>query len=190
MWWPNTACPSAWPAVCSHSTARRNARSLSDVFILRGVPGHVRSDNGPEFIAKAVQAWITAAGAQTAYIPQARHGRTATSRASTRSSGTSSSMARSSTRSRRRGSSRGLAEALQTIRSHSSLGYIPPAPRSRYGRLRNPDQLRRPHNPSRSGRQSTNLQLGPPDGGRPTGTRSTAPRAWQGCIRRIGCTPA
>src|SRR3954466_8640649 len=27
MWWPNTACPSAWPAVCSGSTARRNARS-------------------------------------------------------------------------------------------------------------------------------------------------------------------
>ena len=29
---------------------------LSDLFILRGVPGHVRSDNGPEFIAKAVRA--------------------------------------------------------------------------------------------------------------------------------------
>ena len=41
---------------------------LSDLFILRGVPGHIRSDNGPEFIAKAVQAWITAVGARTAYI--------------------------------------------------------------------------------------------------------------------------
>jgi putative transposase len=41
---------------------------LSDLFILRDVPGHIRSDNGPEFIAKAVQAWITAVGAQTAYI--------------------------------------------------------------------------------------------------------------------------
>ena len=39
---------------------------LSDLFILRGVPGHIRSDNGPEFIAKSVQAWI--AGAKTAYI--------------------------------------------------------------------------------------------------------------------------
>ena len=29
--------------------------ALSDLFILRGVPGHVRSDNGPEFIAKAVR---------------------------------------------------------------------------------------------------------------------------------------
>jgi putative transposase len=41
---------------------------LSDLFILRGVPGHVRSDNGPEFLAKAVQEWITAVGARTAYI--------------------------------------------------------------------------------------------------------------------------
>src|SRR6185503_4994382 len=42
--------------------------TLSDLFILRGVPGHVRSDNGPEFIAKAVQDWIGAVGAKTAYI--------------------------------------------------------------------------------------------------------------------------
>ena len=42
--------------------------ALSDLFILRGVPGHIRSDNGPEFIAKAVQDWIAAVGARTAYI--------------------------------------------------------------------------------------------------------------------------
>jgi transposase InsO family protein len=41
---------------------------LSDLFILRGVPGHIRSDNGPEFIAKALQDWIAAVGATTAYI--------------------------------------------------------------------------------------------------------------------------
>ena len=41
---------------------------LSDLFILRGVPEYVRSDNGPEFIAKAVQDWIKAVGAKTAYI--------------------------------------------------------------------------------------------------------------------------
>ena len=42
--------------------------ALSDLFILRGVPEHVRSDNGPEFVAKAVQEWIGAVGAKTAYI--------------------------------------------------------------------------------------------------------------------------
>jgi transposase InsO family protein len=41
---------------------------LSDLFILRGAPEHIRSDNGPEFIAKAVQDWIGAVGAKTAYI--------------------------------------------------------------------------------------------------------------------------
>ena len=41
---------------------------LTDLFILRGVPAYIRSDNGPEFIAQAVRDWISAVGAQTAYI--------------------------------------------------------------------------------------------------------------------------
>ena len=41
---------------------------LSDLFILRGIPEHVRSDNGPEFIATAVRKWIATVGAKTAYI--------------------------------------------------------------------------------------------------------------------------
>ena len=42
--------------------------ALTDLFILRGVPGYIRSDNGPEFIAEAVRGWIKAVGAKTAYI--------------------------------------------------------------------------------------------------------------------------
>jgi putative transposase len=42
--------------------------ALTDLFIIRGIPAYIRSDNGPEFIAKAVRQWITAVGAQTAYI--------------------------------------------------------------------------------------------------------------------------
>src|SRR3989440_10524993 len=45
---------------------------LCDLFILRGVPGHVRSDNGPEFVAKAVQERIGAVGTNTAYITPGR----------------------------------------------------------------------------------------------------------------------
>lgn len=41
---------------------------LCDLFILRGVPTHIRSDNDPEFIAKAIREWIVAVGAKTAYI--------------------------------------------------------------------------------------------------------------------------
>ena len=34
----------------------------------RGAPAHIRSDNGPEFIAKAVRAWMSGAGLETLYI--------------------------------------------------------------------------------------------------------------------------
>src|SRR6266478_4541866 len=35
---------------------------------IRQIGVSIRSDNGPEFVAEAVQAWITAVGAKTAYI--------------------------------------------------------------------------------------------------------------------------
>ena len=41
---------------------------LRDLFFQRGVPGHIRSDNGPEFIAKAVRDWLSVAGVQTLYV--------------------------------------------------------------------------------------------------------------------------
>jgi putative transposase len=42
--------------------------ALTDLFILRGPPRFIRSDNGPEFVAKPVRDWIAAIGAATAYI--------------------------------------------------------------------------------------------------------------------------
>lgn len=41
---------------------------LTDLFILRGPPAYVRSDNGSEFVAEVVRGWIDAVGAQTAFI--------------------------------------------------------------------------------------------------------------------------
>ena len=41
---------------------------LTDLFILRGIPAYIRSDNGPEFVAQAVRDWIGAVGAKTAFI--------------------------------------------------------------------------------------------------------------------------
>jgi putative transposase len=41
---------------------------LAELCLVRGVPEHIRSDQGPEFIATAVKDWIAAVGAKTAYI--------------------------------------------------------------------------------------------------------------------------
>ena len=44
---------------------------LSDLFIARGTPAHVRSDQGPEFVAEAVKGWIAGVGAAAAFIERA-----------------------------------------------------------------------------------------------------------------------
>ena len=41
---------------------------LTDLFIQRGVPTYIRSDNGPEFVARSVRDWIAAVGAKPAFI--------------------------------------------------------------------------------------------------------------------------
>jgi putative transposase len=41
---------------------------LGRLFVRRGVPGHLRSDNGPEFTAKAVRQWLGRVGVTTLYI--------------------------------------------------------------------------------------------------------------------------
>ena len=41
---------------------------LSWLFATRGVPDHIRSDNGPEFTAKAVRHWLQRVGVKTLFI--------------------------------------------------------------------------------------------------------------------------
>jgi putative transposase len=102
---------------------------LTDLFILRGVPGHVRSDNGPEFIAKAVRDWIDAVGAKTAFIEPGspwENGYCESFNSKLRDELLNGEIFYS------------LAEArvvieawrvhYNTARPHSSLGYRPPAP--------------------------------------------------------------
>jgi len=57
--------------------------TLADVMLGRGIPEHIRSDNGPEFIAHALQKWLGKVGTQTLYIEAAVPGRTGTAKAST-----------------------------------------------------------------------------------------------------------
>ncbi len=124
---------------------------LSDLFILRGVPGHIRSDNGPEFIAQTVQDWIGAVGAKTAYIAPGspwENGYVESFNARLRDELLDGeifySLQRSTGRSSRVGDGTTILYVL-TARSATSHRLrrcsCQPSP---HGRLHNPDQLRRP----------------------------------------------
>jgi len=41
---------------------------LSQLMLIRGVPRHIRSDNGPEFIARSIRVFLDQAGVSTLYI--------------------------------------------------------------------------------------------------------------------------
>jgi transposase InsO family protein len=42
--------------------------TLAKLFVRKGVPEHIRSDNGPEFTAKAVRGWLQRLGVKTLFI--------------------------------------------------------------------------------------------------------------------------
>ena len=101
---------------------------LSDLFILRGVPEHVRSDNGPEFVAKAVREWITAVGAKTAFIEPGspwENGYCESFNARLRDELLNGELFYSLAEART--VIEGWSQHYNTRRPHSSLGYRPPA---------------------------------------------------------------
>jgi putative transposase len=102
---------------------------LSDLFILRGVPGHIRSDNGPEFVAKAVRDWITAVGAKTAFIEPGspwENGYCESFNSKLRDELLNGEIFYSLAEARI--VIEGWRQHYNTRRPHSSLGYRPPAP--------------------------------------------------------------
>lgn len=42
--------------------------TMADVMVVRGIPEHIRSDNGPEMTAKVVRQWLANVGSKTLYI--------------------------------------------------------------------------------------------------------------------------
>jgi putative transposase len=54
--------------VARHITSVDVIEQLYELFLLRGVPEHIRSDNGPEFTAKAVRSWLNRVGVKTLFI--------------------------------------------------------------------------------------------------------------------------
>jgi hypothetical protein len=74
---------------------------LSDLFILHGIPAHIRSDNGPDSWPRPCRNGSQLSAPRALISSGAVLGRTVTSRASTRAFATSCSTAKSSTRSER-----------------------------------------------------------------------------------------
>ncbi len=48
--------------------SRQVMETLSEVMVWRGIPEHIRSDNGPEFIAQELRQWLSNLGTGTLYI--------------------------------------------------------------------------------------------------------------------------
>jgi transposase InsO family protein len=54
--------------VARHITSEDVIYRLGQLFVERGVPAYIRSDNGPEFTAKAVREWLERLNVQTLFI--------------------------------------------------------------------------------------------------------------------------
>lgn len=52
-------------------TTRDVILTLQYLFAVPGAPGHLRSDNGPEFVAKEIQRWLDRASVNTLYVRKA-----------------------------------------------------------------------------------------------------------------------
>jgi transposase InsO family protein len=110
--------------------------TLSNAMILHGIPEHVRSDNGPEFVAKNLRQWLTDTGSQTLYIEPGspwENGYCESFNSKLRDEFLNAEIFYS------------LKEAqilcerwrvhYNTVRPHSSLGYRPPAPLTWQGEI-------------------------------------------------------
>ncbi len=105
---------------------------LSDLFICRGVPAYLRSDNGPEFTARRVRQWLTKVDVQTLFIEpgspwengyvESFNGKLRDERLNREIFDTLLEAKVLIERWRRE---------YNTIRPHSALGYRPPAPEAR-----------------------------------------------------------
>jgi len=51
-----------------HITFRDVIDQLFQLFVLRGIPEHIRSDNGPEFTAREICRWLARMGVKTLFI--------------------------------------------------------------------------------------------------------------------------
>jgi putative transposase len=146
--------------------------SLADVMLARGIPEHIRSDNGPEFIAKELRKWLGNLGTKTLYIEPGspwENGYCESFNGKLRDEFLNGEIFYSLKEAQI------LTErwrtAYNTERPHSSLGYKPPAPQAilpkqeGHGDLENKERFPHLHTPGYdcgqiSKRRYTNIPLG------------------------------
>jgi putative transposase len=115
-----------------NSRHRMSSISLSTLFSFRGIPEHIRSDNGPEFTAKAVRKWLGQLGVKTLFIEPASPWENGYI-------GSFNGKLRDELLNREIFTTLAEAKILieqwrreyNQIRPHSSLGYRPPAPEAK-----------------------------------------------------------
>ena len=118
--------------VARHITSGDVIEQLYELFLLRGVPEHIRSDNGPEFTAKEVRRWLNRVGVKTLFIELGspwENGYVESFNSKLRDELLNGEVFTTLTEARI------LIEQWRReynhIRPHSSLGYRPPAPETR-----------------------------------------------------------
>jgi putative transposase len=126
-------------------TSEQVLERLSDLFVRRGVPQYIRSDNGPEFTALKVREWLERVDVQTLFIEPGspwENGYIESFNGKLRDELLNGEIFET------------LLEAkvlierwrveYNTIRPHSSLGYSPPAPETRQPHKATSATLQRP----------------------------------------------
>ena len=116
--------------------------------LMRGIPAHLRSDNGPEFIAACVRQWLAALGVRTRYIEPGspwENGYCESFNSKLRDEFLNGEIFYSLKEAQI------LAERWRvhyhTVRPHSSLGYPPPAPMAYSLAIPQPSASRSPVSP-------------------------------------------
>lgn len=106
--------------------------TLTDLFITRGCPGHLRSDNGPEFCAKVVREWLAWLEVRTLFIEPGspwENGYCEAFNGKLRDELLDREIFY--TLAEARILVEGWRQHYNTVRPHSALGYRPPAPEAR-----------------------------------------------------------
>ena len=102
---------------------------LADLMLVHGIPDHIRSDNGPEFVARAVQSWLGNVGVKTLFITPGspwENGYIESFNARVRDEFLNGEMFY--TLKEMQVLTEQWRVHYNTMRPHSSLGYVPPAP--------------------------------------------------------------